>query len=160
MTWLRFPAKALRAQVIARHIRRCGLRGAVVFSCGNASRALRKMDLYVVDISRTGDLEPGRWWDAAEIRRAWPDLFDATSGHLPAPVMAEIAREFREALGDLPEPAYRVPTGSGETVVCLAMAYPQIRWTAVYNLNEATAYHPEAPLNDLVRALCKVEGLE
>jgi hypothetical protein len=121
-----------------------------VFSCGNASRALREAGLDTVDISPTGELLAGKWWNAARIRQTWPDRLDATSGHLPMPLMLEVARAFRGHLGNLWTGTYQVPTGSGETLVCLSMAYPNTLFMPVYDLDEATAYNAEAPLNDMV----------
>ena len=46
-----------------------------------------------------------------------------------------------------------VPTGSGETLVCLAMAFPKVKFIARYNIDAATEYHEEAPLNKLVERL-------
>jgi hypothetical protein len=149
---LTFPAKKLRAEVIARYCKEAGCRGVVCFSCGNASQALKDVGLYVVDISPTGDMEARRWWTMAEIHKAWPDLLDATSGHLPVSLMNQIAESFEAYLGDLPNEV-EVPTGSGETLVCLRLAYPGHRFVPVRNINKATTYHPEAPLNKLVEAL-------
>lgn len=155
MSWnsLIFPAKKIRAEVIRAYVERAGYRGVVCFSCGNATRALRDAGLYVVDVAPGGSLQAGRWWDAAEIRRAWPDLLDATSGHLPAPLLREIAAAFKAHLGDLRGYYHEIPTGSGETLVCLAMAYPGHKFRPVYGQSDATQYEPQAPLNDLVLAL-------
>ncbi|HEY0837212.1 MAG TPA: hypothetical protein VGE72_25090 [Azospirillum sp.] len=145
--------KALRAAVIARHVAGAGYAGVVCFSCGNASRALKAAGLYVVEVAPGGDLAPGRWWGADEIRRAWPHLLDATSGHLGAPLMAQIAAALRAHLGRLEPGAYAVPTGSGETLVCLAMAYPACRFRPLYGDTPGTRYEAAAPLNPLVAAL-------
>lgn len=90
------------------------------------------------------------WWTAWEIHRQWPNLLDATSGHLPIPVMQQIALALRENIGDLPEDAYMVPTGSGETILCLRWAYSGPQFIPVYNTFRGTKYEPLAPLNDLV----------
>lgn len=145
--------KALRAAVIAQHVRESGLPGVVCFSCGNASRALKEAGLFVVEIAPGGDLSTGRWWTAPEIARAWPHLFDATSGHLAFPVMAAVADALRIDLGELPAGTYTVPTGSGETLVCLSMAYPACRFLPVYGIGQGTQFEPRAPLNGLVQAL-------
>ncbi len=145
--------KALRAAVIARHVREAGLPGVVCFSCGNASRALKEAGLYVVEIAPQGDLSAGKWWTASEIARAWPHLFDATSGHLSPPVMSAVADALREELGFLPPGIFDIPTGSGETLVCLAMAYQDCRFRPVYGVGRGTEFEPRAPLNALVQAL-------
>lgn len=155
---LRFANKQLRAEVIAAYLRKAGRfdAGVVCFSCGNASRALQAVGLHVVDISPAGELHAGSWWRQADIARAFPAHFDATSGHLHAGLMAEIGAAYRAALGDLPD-RVEVPAGSGETVVCLAMAYPATAFVAVYDdSNPATTWSADAPLNALVKRLCAV----
>jgi len=111
-----------------------GYRGCVCFSCGNASRALLDAGLYVVDVSRHGMLDARMWWTPEEIHRAWPDLFDATPGHLPAPLMVSLAEAYRKELGEMEQvEQYVVPTGSGETVLCLRIAYPGLLFVAQYD---------------------------
>lgn len=141
--------KIIRANVIAQYIKEAGYRGVVCFSCGNAARALRAAGLMVVEVSPEGPLCPGKWWNPAEIHLVWPDLFDATSGHLPIPLMLKVARALRDHLGELQEATYQVPTGSGETIVCLQWAYPDKRFVPLYGLGPETRYNNEAPLNDL-----------
>jgi len=150
---LRFPNKQLRSSVIATFVKKAGYRGCVCFSCGNASKMLKLQGLYVVDVAPKGCLEAKKWWTMPEIHNAWPDLFDATSGHLPIPLLNDIAAAFKTYLGHLPNRNYKVPTGSGETILCLKMAYPDITFIPVYNLDEATKYEPDAPLNRLVEVL-------
>ena len=153
---LSFPSKKLRARVIAEHVRSAGYRGVVVFTCGNSAMALREQGLDVVEIGPRGDLKTDKWWTAAEIHRLYPDLFDATSGHLPAALMPKIGKAFREHLGDLPAGKYAVPTGSGETILCLRVAYPNpsIVFLAAYdNRKPETELNPLNPLNEFVDAL-------
>lgn len=151
MTLLRFNHKQIRAEVIARHINKNDR--VVCFSCGNASKALKDKGINVLDISPYGDLEALKWFTKDEIKK-WFNCFDATSGHLDIQLMEEIGKEYRNILGDLISPVY-VPTGSGETLCCLKIAYPDIDFIAVYNLDEATKYSPYAPLNCLVKLLAK-----
>ena len=154
MNTLIYPLrKKIRSKVIADFVRSAGYKGAVCFSCGNASQALIDEHIFVVDISDTGPLRAQAWFDPAMIRRIWPDLFDATSGHLPAGLMVKIAAAMRADLGPLKDREYMVPTGSGETIVCLGIAYPETRFRPVYNLDRGTIYEPQAPLNDLVFAM-------
>ena len=157
MRTLNIPAKRLRAEAIAAYVRNAGLPGVVCFTCGHAAEELRRTGLEVVEVGPTGALRPGCWWAAEKIARTWPHLLDATSGHLPVPIMASVAEAFRKHLGDLdPKELYRVPTGSGESIVCLAWAYPDCRFVAVYDDKQAaTTYDPEAPLNGLVRAVAE-----
>lgn len=149
---LTFPQrKHIRAGVIADYVQAAGFSGVVVFTCGNAARALRERGLDVLEIGPHGVLLPGRWWTPAEIHRAWPALFDATSGHLPAPLMVSISKAFRDFLGDLSQREYDVPTGSGETITCLRWAYPDTVFLPVYSLDAHTKFEPLAPLNYIVR---------
>jgi len=109
-----------------------------------------------VDVSPTGDLIPVHWWTPAEIRRAWPDLFDATSGHLPMPLMVAFAIALKDELGELP-PAdvYQVPTGSGETITALRWAYSNKEFQPLYGESVATAFEKKAPLNMVVAPPCE-----
>lgn len=157
-----FPAKQLRSRAVARYMRYAGYQRAVVFTCGNAATALRQQGVLVLEIGPQGVLEPRRWFTPAEIHETWPTLFDATSGHLSAALMAEIAQEFKYNLGELPnDVSYDVPTGSGETIVCLKIAYPNRKFIACYDQSKSsTTYNEQAPLNTLVAALFPVEHKE
>lgn len=148
---LRFPHKEIRARVIADFVRVAGYRGVVVFTCGNAARTLRDVGLEVTEVGPRGDLKTDKWWTMAEIHRAWPDLFDATSGHLSVPLMGDIAKAFRAHLGNLPAGRYSVPSGSGETVTCLRIIYPLLTFDATYdNDKPETTRHVDVPLNAIV----------
>lgn len=156
---LKVPAKAARARVIRRFLEDAGLpRRVLCLTCGNAAAALREEGLQVVEVGPKGLLVPSRWLEPAEIAGKWPGLFDATSGHLTVGMMHTLGQRLRAMLGcDLP--SLRVPSGSGETAVALALAYPEHRFTAVYDSsNPATCWNAKAPLNPLVAALCEVEG--
>lgn len=143
-----FPAKKIRAEVIADYVKAAGYRGVVAFSCGNATHELKRAGLFVVDISPDGDLSPSnKWWTPAEIRFAFPDLFDATSGHLPAHLMITIADKFKGYLGDIIDS--EIPTGSGETITCLRWAYPSVNFKPIRGVSNATEYSHHAPLNYL-----------
>jgi hypothetical protein len=150
-TVLRFPAKQIRSRVIATYVREAGYRGVVVFSCGNSATALREQGLEVFEVGPRGDLQTEKWWPQAKIHRAWPDFFDATSGHLSVSLMGDIARAFRAHLGELPASRYTVPSGSGETICCLRVAYPLLDFEASYDDRKPeTRRDPEAPLNSFV----------
>lgn len=156
MQLLRFDNKGIRARVIAKHLREAGKfdNGVVCLTCGNAANALRNEGLQVVELGAQGALKPNRWLAPAEVARAFPTHFDATSGHLPVYLMAEIGKAYKKELGALPYMA-AVPSGSGETVVCLALAYPGNKFVAVYdNEDPACVYNDQAPLNGLVALLC------
>lgn len=147
-----FPNKRIRAKVIKEYMHKYGYEKAVCFSCGNATRELKRAGVNVLDISPTGDLQALKWYTMGDIKQTFPSYFDATSGHLPYECMLWIAQEYKKYLGDIPQTIY-LPTGSGETLVCLKLAYPKSKIKAVYNLNSATAYEKGAPLNSLVRLL-------
>ena len=153
---LTLPAKQIRAQLIKEYMREAGYDRAVCFTCGNAGQALVAAGVPTLVIGGgLGDLRPGRWWSQAEIRACWPHYFDATSGHLPNELITRLARAFGDLFKWEPPDDRCVPTGSGETVLALALAFPGCRWRACYdNRDPATAYMPRAPLNDMVRCLC------
>lgn len=145
--------KAVRAEVIRTHCKSAGYDGCVCFSSGNSSRALRSLGLYTIDISPTGQLTANGWWPVDHVHRAWPHLFDATSGHLPLPLMVELARVYQASLRPI-EPTYAVPTGSGETILALKIAFPDIKWVAHYSTGIKGAYYDSrSPLNMVVAAL-------
>lgn len=140
-------SKVLRSRVVAAYMREAGYRGAVVFSCGNASDALRAQGVRVLAVAPNGDLQTTRWWEPAEIHRTWPELLDATSGHLPVHCMVAIAREYRLRLGELnPDAIYEVLTGSGETITCLRWAYPRQVFLPVSDGSAATERDERSPL--------------
>lgn len=162
---LRFPNKKLRSIAIARHVREGRYNGVVVFTCGNAATALRRellAGLDVIEIGPRGILSTGKWWTPADIHNTFPSLFDATSGHLQLPLLVQVAEEFAVYLGMQenfdPKGTYFVPTGSGETIIALHMAFPLAKLVAVYdNTHPETTRDPEAPLNKIVDALFPVE---
>lgn len=148
--------KQTRANAIKRYMERNGIQRAVCFSCGNASRYLKEAGVNVLDISPTGDLEALRWFSMEEIRSVYKDTFDATSGHLPMDLMNEIANELAEKIENPGSDTCYVSAGSGETIVCLSLAFPEASLVAVYdNSSQATEYSEHAPLNKLVKAIAK-----
>lgn len=152
---LRFPHKLIRAKCIKEYMAAAGYDRAVCFSCGNAADALEAEGVDVVHIGERGLLTPNRWMHKSEIDKVFHGYFDATSGHLPVELMVMIGKAFRHHLGSMEEETIYIPTGSGETLVCLKMAYPDKRMVAVYNLDKATEYDQEAPLNRLVELLAE-----
>ena len=153
------PAKRLRAECIAQE---CAGR-VVCFTCGNAAAALRAVGLEVVEISPHGQLAANGWCTTADVRRMFPQHFDATSGHLPVDLMLRIGHRLTRWLEDRGVRLeagvdYVVPSGSGETVVCLKLANPCMSFVARYDgTDPATRYEKENPLNAFVRHLAKVE---
>lgn len=158
---LEFDNKKVRSAVIAEYLRlaRRLEAGVVCLTCGNSAKALRQQGLQVVEIGNYGVLKPNRWLSAAEIAAAFPTMFDATSGHLNLPLMADIGVACRRDIGELPQATeIIVPSGSGETVICLSLAYPECNFVAEYcNGEPATRFEVDAPLNALVKRLCNVQ---
>ena len=153
-TLLVFPHKAIRAKAIRLYMDEYGYKKAVCFSCGHASDALKSVGVETLAIAPNGDLEAHRWFRQGEIAENFNGFFDATSGHLPVELMNSIATEYRRYLGEIPMLNY-IPCGSGETLVCLKMAYPDRKFVAVYNIDESTKYNEYAPLNSLVKAIAE-----
>lgn len=148
LTLLSFPHKKIRSQVIKEYIKK-DYKQVVCFSCGNAARALEEEGLNVIHIGTQGELTPNKWYTMQEIHNRFPTAFDATSGHLNMELMKKIGQKYKEYLGELDETMY-IPTGSGETLVCLKLAYPEQNFIAVYNLGVETEFNTHAPLNKLV----------
>jgi len=159
------PNKNIRTKVIVEYCKLAGITKVVCFSCGNASAALKQTKLNVIDISPPNPLISNKWWTPEEIKKAWPDRFDATSGHLPLFLMVRIAEEYKKFLQGLQKVISSkeyidVPTGSGETILCLQMVYPNTKLNAVYNTNKGTKYNNNAPLNEIVKRIANtVKGL-
>lgn len=145
-------AKRLRADMLKTHFR-IGTK-FVCFSCGNTSKAMKNRGLDVLDISKSGDLIANRWFTQDEISQIFSNRFDATCGHLPMYLMNALSNVYGDEFYYLEdEDEIVVPTGSGETLVCLAMAFPNKKFIARYNIDESTQYNEEAPLNKLVERL-------
>lgn len=143
------PQKRYRATVIASWMARSGYTQAVCFTCGNAAYALRDAGVDVLEVGPRGELVPTDWWTPSRVRRVWPDRFDATPGHLPLHLMIDTANAIRQ---QEPRPefgAYSVPTGSGETILCVKLAWPELSLLPVFDLpglEAETRYDPDAPL--------------
>lgn len=148
---LTFPHKQIRSKVIQEYIKD-NYTKIVCYSCGNAGRALEELNLDVLHIGEEGILTPNKWFTMKEINHYFHEYFDATSGHLNIEIMQLIAEEYKKYLKELPSIVY-VPTGSGETIICLKLAYPKTKFIAVYNLGKETEYNPNAPLNKLVELI-------
>ena len=152
---MEFENKKIRAKVIKKYMDENNYTQAVCFTCGNASKELKKIGVNVLEISQHGDLTANKWFKISDIKNIFSNMFDATSGHLDIELMNLVSKEFKKELGELQENVLYVPTGSGETLVCLKMAYPKKEFVAVYNIDNATKYEKEAPLNKMVEACTK-----
>ncbi len=157
-SWVISTNKKERARVIVDYAKAHFYEGIVVFSIGNPDdlkRSILRSSLNLISVSPDGDLQSAnKWWSQEEIRASWPSYFDATSGHLPIFLINKIVNEIRNRYWGLNEGlAYYVPTGSGETFVCMAIAFPKVAFRAVYNIDRYTQWNPNAPLNALVESL-------
>jgi len=141
--------KQIRSSVIETYLISTGQPAeAVIFSCGNASKCLAEKNIKVTQVNN-----PARWYSYTEIYQKYK-IFDATSGHLPFPLMLLIAALLKEQFPELKKESHLVlPTGSGETLVCLKIAFPHLQITAIYNENKNTQYNKRAPLNNIVKLL-------
>lgn len=149
-----FPNKKIRAEVIKKYLQRQNKNKVVCFSCGNASKELKKQGLDVLDISPYGKLIANDWFTSGEIAELFPERFNATSGYLPFDLMIEIGLEFKNYLGEL-KGVVNVPCGSGETLLCLSLVYDN-EFVACYdNSNSATIYDKENPLNCIIQRIAK-----
>lgn len=153
---LRFPHKQIRADIIKDYMREAGFTKAVCFSCGNAARALEAAGVDTVHVGADGELNPNKWFTQARISKVFDGYFDATSGHLPIELLLRLAAAYKKHLQDKLGDVVYVPTGSGETLVCLKLAYPNKKFIAVYDLDKATEYSKDAPLNKFVELLAAV----
>jgi len=143
--------KRIRAKVIKEYLLKIGVNHCVCFTCGNGSKYLRAERLVVTSVGDNEELKPNHWFSFFEIAEKFK-MFDATSGHLPYPLMVEISKELKKEL-HLTQKTYIIPTGSGETIVCLKMAFPNITFIPKYNTCDSTKFNPEAPLNRLVKLI-------
>lgn len=141
-------AKRLRARIIADYMNAAGIERCLCFSCGNASRALKQV------LPPSAVLEPavnGKWWTVEEIAQTWPEHFDATSGHLSVPLMAKLAQCLKRECGVL-HGDHQVPTGSGETLLALSIAYPDVRFIPVQDGSKSTEWHEQSPLYSFIQS--------
>ena len=149
MKLMRYPFKKWRAWYLYHELGDISL---VCFTCGNCGKALKDYFTDVVVVGKDGDFTANRWFTDAEIENIFVDRTDATSGNLPITWIDELGDFYKAIIGDLSEDEiYYVPTGSGETIISLIHAYPNIKFVAVYNLDDATKYEEQAPLNESVR---------
>ena len=151
MKLMRYPFKRWRAWWLA-NVWSVPTRKVVCFTCGNCGRELKKyFDEVLVIGGEDGDLLPNRWFTDADIENYFPERLDLTSGNLPEGIIKSLGMYYKSIIGDLDEEVYFVPTGSGETISSLIMAYPETKFIAVYNIDEATKYEENAPLNKFVQ---------
>lgn len=149
--------KQLRAQVIKEYLNSLGTNECVCFTCGNASKALRAVGLDVVSVGINEELKPNKWFEPEEIERTFK-RFNATSGYLNIFLLNRIADRMRSALGELEDNEYLVPTGSGETILVLTIAYPEKNFYPLREGTPETKYDEGCPLNRLIEAIINKQG--
>lgn len=146
--------KAARATAIREYMAQAGYARAVCFSCGNAYSALLEEGVDVLGVAPNGDFMACRWFRPSEIRRIFPDYFDATSGHLPMELIYTIASALKSKITLNSGGQYEVLSGSGETALCLKIAFPGAHIVPVFdNSNPATEWNAENLLNPLLGVL-------
>ena len=152
---INFIEKQERSCVIRRYLDQLKTDRCICFTSGNSAKFLRELNVDVISVGDNEGLIANRWFDVFEIAKF--NLFDATSGHLPITLMVGIATMLRInpqlSFLETHQDAIELPSGSGETLVCLKMAFPHLKIIAKYNCKEnpkATAYNKEAPLNKIV----------
>lgn len=152
---LYFNNKQIRSLVIKKYLDKIGLKKVVCFSCGNATRELKNLGLDVLDISPNGLLSSNKWFNSNDVLKYFPERFNATSGYLPIDLMIKIGKAFKNELGNIPN-NLKIPSGSGETIICLSLAYPNLNFIPLYdNNNLATKFDKECPLNPLIDKMFK-----
>lgn len=145
--------KIVRTNVILDCVRSHKISESIVlFSSGNAYKCLH--DLH----TNTMRLESDDWVSQEYIRNTFPNSFDATSGHLSIELMNQIAKSLHDKYKDVLDEnkTYGIMSGSGETLVCMKLAFPQVKFVAIYDDNsEHTSYSEFAPLNKLVSVMAE-----
>lgn len=146
--------KTIRSEVIKEHMEALGIKKAVVFTCGNSAKFLRAAGVEVLAIGKDEELRPQKWFTQREIAKQFPDHFNATSGDIPLFLIEEIGRRLKEELGEGFEGG-EVKVGSGETLLALTIAYPELRSRIKPYRDETpeTAFDPEATLNATLKAI-------
>ena len=153
--------KKIRAEVIKEHLNALGKNICVCFTCGNATRALRKVGLEVISVGENEEFTPNKWFSYTNIQKSFNGLFDATSGHLPMPFLDYISLRAKNELREefKPGQTYDIKVGSGETITCLKMAFPDISFNPIrLEGHKPTEFNKYAPGNSIVYALCGTYG--
>jgi len=148
--------KKIRAFIIKSHLDKLGLDTCVCFTSGNATRFLRRAGLKVVSIGNKEDLSSNKWFSYTDIQKSFNGLFDATSGHLPLPFLNEISSRLKKEYAGFfnKDKIYPIKIGSGETILCLKLAFPEISFEPIRIKGYApTKFDKEAPLNDLIQVI-------
>jgi hypothetical protein len=126
--------KEARAKVIAAYLKG---RRTFCFSCGNATRELKRAGANLIAIDKTSPLQAHQHIEPEQAEHYF-QAFNATSGCLPIFLLERIAGELIEATKEAQkhpsEPIY-VPVGSGELLLVLMFLFPSSRlcpFTSLY----------------------------
>lgn len=151
--------KQIRAEVIATYLHQVGIKDVLCFSSGNCAKYLKMQGLNVLAV-----VNPQEWYTPEQIGSF--GLFDATSGNIPMFLINRIAERFAKdsqlgrvklicdgAAESVKNGVLRLPTGSGESLLIIKLAYPHLEIEPIYDLDEATKYNEGAPLNAMVNLL-------
>lgn len=155
--------KKIRAEVIFDYLKESNKPLKVVcFTSGNSAKFLREQGIKVLAYGNNETNKITHWFSFSEIAKQFK-VFDATSGHLPFPLMKEISKRLYNLKPLKNKFQYRklypIKIGSGETIICLKMAFPKINFYPIRIKDfKPTEYHRLAPLNPLVYALFKTIG--
>lgn len=144
--------KSIRSEIIADDIRKKNLDGAVCFSSGTALHYLREAVPYVLGVSdENGDLRARRWFPMKEIKRIFPTLYDATSGHLTRETIIRCSERLkREVKCELTTAL--IASGSGESALIANYAFPECNFIPIFDQrNQHTKWSAECELNDWLR---------
>jgi len=144
--------KKIRAEVVKEYLNYFGINECVCFTCGNSGKFLKKVGLNVITVGENEFLKPARWFEYEEISNTFKS-FNATSGYLNIVLMNRIAEKIREVIGELDENNYLIPTGSGETLFALFLAYPDKRFYPLRLGTPETRFDEGNPLNKLLNAI-------
>jgi len=144
--------KKIRAEVIKQYLNALGTSKCVCFTCGNAGMFLKEVGLDVITVGDNELLKPVRWFSLEEIENTFK-CFNATSGYLNMVLIDRIAKKMRETIGNLEHEHYFVPTGSGETLLVLTLAYPDKFFFPLREGTPETQFDEGNPLNSFIEAI-------
>jgi len=143
--------KKIRSKIIKEYIKKVGINKVVCFTCGNATQFMRDEGIDVLSLGENEDLNPCYWWTQEKINKTFKNYFNATSGDLPLFLMYKIANKLKKELGNYK--SGKIKIGSGETALCLKLAFPKAKIELYRDGNKETIYSPKANLNQLLKIL-------
>jgi len=118
--------KKIRSEVIKDYMQEIGISKAVVFTCGNAAKYLKKIGVEVLAIGEYEDLKPNKWFTHEEIGKKFKGYFNATSGDIPLFLIYKIGQKIRKIKKNKFKGG-EIEVGSGETLLVMIFAYPELK---------------------------------